>query len=191
MKWNPDYSKWLSENEMNTLQTYVDDRQDKSQVWNRYHLVISLSLQSGLRVSEMANLKVSNCCLDGNSFLRVLGKGKKVRNIIIPNTLKKLLHDHIKDNGLTENDYILTSSHGKKYSRQGLRYIFMTLCKQALNKRHTIHHSRHSYATKIYRQTKDIRMLQVQLGHSSVNTTAIYSHVDSEQILSVLDTIFT
>jgi site-specific recombinase XerD len=190
MKWNPDYSKWLSEHEIDTLQTYVDDRKNKSEVWKRYHLIVSLALQSGLRVSEMVNLKASFCCLDGNSFLRIFGKGKKWRNVIIPNTLKKLLSEHIKTNGLTENDYILTSSHTKPYSRQGLRYIFKTLCKQSLNKHHTIHHSRHSYATKLYKQTKDLRMIQIQLGHSSVNTTAIYSHVDSEQTMNALNNIF-
>ena len=190
MKWNPDYSKWLSESEMSQLEEYVNFRKDKSQVWTRFSLIICLALQSGLRVSEMANLRVGNCLLDGHSFLRVTGKGNKTRNVIIPSSLKKQIAEHVKTYGLHESDYLLTSSHNKTYTRQGLRYIFKTLCKKALGREHTIHHSRHSYATKLYRRTKDLRMIQNQLGHSSVNTTAIYSHIDTEQVQNALDGMF-
>ena len=187
MQWTPDHSKWLVGNELQAVLDYCKEKRK-----SRDFLFASLLLESGIRVSELCKLRVKNCLLDGNSFLRIeKSKGGKTRNVLIPDKLKKQISEHIKSNKLTSDDFLILSNWGKPYTRFGARKLFMQIVKEATGRKDvSIHGSRHSYASEIYRKSKDLLLVKNQLGHSSLNVSQIYMHADTEQTMNTLNNIF-
>lgn len=95
------------------------------------------------------------------------------------------------DEPLDKNDFLLVSSHGKSYSTRALQYAFkVSLTEAGLPKYYSIHSLRHSYGTYLYQRTKDLRLVQKQLGHSSIATTTIYADVTVEQTLDAVNGLF-
>ena len=94
-KWIPDSRKLMTASEMDRLKEVVRRKAESSKVWETCYCFIRLALETGLRVSEMCQLKVRDIFLDGNSFLRVQGKGNKAHNVILPKSLKDHLLNYI------------------------------------------------------------------------------------------------
>jgi site-specific recombinase XerD len=83
------------------------------------------------------------------------------------------------------------SSHRKAYSTRTLQYAFKVSLKEArLPKYYSIHASRHSYGTYLYQKTKDLRLVQKQLGHSSITTTTVYADVTVEETLDAVNGLY-
>ena len=156
-------------------------------------LIIELALGSGLRVSEMANLKVEDLYLKrGQGALHVKnGKGGKDRVVDIGSNLKKQIIEFL-DYRTTNSQYLFPSERGEKMSRSGIQQVFKKWAKKTgLPAHYSIHSLRHTYATNLYKASGyNLRLVQKQLGHSSPSITQVYADVmntDVEEALKNLE----
>ena len=142
----------------------------------------------GLRVSELVQLKISELFLD-DGFIRVIGKGNKqrltpigesaIKNILI---YKNEIRNHVKIHPNFE-DTLFINRFGKSISRVSVFTIIKTLVqKAAIKKRISPHTFRHSFATHLIDGGADLRAVQEMLGHASITTTEIYTHLDREYL---------
>jgi len=201
-KWTLDREKFLSETEVKKLRRTIEDKaladlQKGRTTWPRFWMVIDLAAGAGLRVSEIANLKIANLYLSSREpRIRVTGKGNRTRDVFISRDLMKHLVDYLEwkqtmDETIDKDDFLLMSSHRKSYSTGGLQYAFkVALNESGLPNYYSIHSLRHSYGTYLYQRTKDLRLVQKQLGHSSIATTTIYADVTVEQTLEAVNGLF-
>ena len=153
----------------------------------RNKAMLELLYATGLRVSELVNLKLENIDID-ECFVRTIGKGNKERIIPIGDVALKYLKEYIIYHRSSllkkeQNDYLFLNNHGKKMTRQG---FFKIIKKQADDKKikkdispHTL---RHSFATHLLEHGADLRSIGEMLGHSSVSTTEIYTHISNEKL---------
>lgn len=158
----------------------------------RNNVIIEVLYGCGLRVSELVNLKLSNI-YDEEQMLQVIGKGDKERWVPInPTALELLLtyihtvrsHVNIKP---SEKNYVFINRLGTHLSRN---YVFMFL-KQAvadaqIKKRISPHTLRHSFATELVENGADLRAVQEMLGHVSISTTEIYTHISRDTLRNTI-----
>lgn len=161
----------------------------------RNKAILELLYSTGLRVSELVNLKISDISLE-NATLRSITKGDKERIIPIGEYSLYYLNIYLKEyrNSFLKNknsEYVFLNNQGSSYSRQS---IFILIKKIALDKNIkkdvSPHKLRHSFATHMLENGADLRVIQEMLGHSSINTTQIYTHVASNYKKDVYDEIF-
>ena len=153
----------------------------------RNKAMLELMYSSGLRVSELVDLKLNNIDLD-NGYVRCLGKGKKERIIPIGEIaieyLKKYINEYrnsMKKGYYTENVFL--NNHGKNITRQGFFLIIKNIAKEKnRDKNITPHMLRHSFATHLLNNGANLRTIQEMLGHSSITTTQIYTNVSNDII---------
>jgi len=142
---------------------------------------------TGLRISELVNLKFVNVDLD-NALIRVIGKGSKERMVPISSESEKYLKIYIekyrnKILGTKTSEYLFISNAKKNITRQGFFKILKKECQRAgIEKEVSPHVLRHSFATHLLQGGADIRVIQELLGHSNITTTEIYTHLINEQI---------
>ena len=156
-------------------------------------LIIELALGSGLRVSEMANLKIEDLYLKrGQGSLHVKnGKGGKERVVDIGSNLKKQILEFLAYRNMNST-YLFPSERGDYMSRSGIQQVFKKWAKKSgLPPHYSIHSLRHTYATNLYKASGyNLRLVQKQLGHSSPSITQVYADVmnsDVEEALKNLE----
>jgi integrase/recombinase XerD len=156
----------------------------------RDQAILEIFYASGLRVSELADLKTTSINFEVG-FVRAVGKGSKER--IIPLGMKAreaiqryLLKARPQLLKKQTNDVLFLSRLGKKISRQSLWSVIKFYARKA-NIKKTIkpHTLRHTFATHLLEHGADLRSVQEMLGHSDISTTQIYTHVDKERLKSV------
>jgi len=131
---------------------------------------------SGLRLSELAQLRVNDLDLDELTIHIKLGKGKKDRISVIPARLKNDLNSIIAVK--SPDDYLFVSERGGNLTTRTIQKIFtQALNKSGVKKAATFHSLRHSFATHLLENGIDIRYVQELLGHANIRTTQIYTHV--------------
>ena len=152
----------------------------------KHKLMIQLMYSTGLRVSELINLKINDLEIDkGYGFVRK-GKGNKDRMFIIANSLKEDIKKFIGSKKLNEFDYLFTSRRGKKYSTSSPRQIIKKATKIAeINKKISCHTLRHSFATHLIENGYDVSTVQSLLGHNNPNTTMIYLHTANINMINI------
>ena len=157
----------------------------------RDQAIIELLYASGIRVSEMVNIKLNDIDLKSRT-IRILGKGRKERIVPFSFSCKNTLINYIKnsrDKLLSRNkmdyncEYLFLNSFGKKLTTRGVEYILKEIekktgCNYGLHP----HIFRHSFATHLLEGGADLRVIQELLGHESLNTTQIYTHVTEESL---------
>lgn len=145
-------------------------------------LIMQMLYSSGLRVSELVNLKKEDLNLDENTGWVRQGKGKKDRMFILSEKLSKKLKKFIEKH--PDNHYVFSKINPS--TTRNIQKIIQLASKNAgLNKEVHPHTLRHSFATHLLDNGVDIRKIQVLLGHASLNTTQIYTHISSEQIKNI------
>lgn len=155
----------------------------------RNKAMLELLYATGMRVSELVNLKLSNIYLD-DDLIRIIGKGSKERISPIGSTCEKYLKIYIEKyrNDFLKNkdsEYVFINNAGGKISRQGFfKNLKKIAQKQEINKEISPHTLRHSYATHLLNHGADLRIIQELLGHSDISTTEIYTHLLNEKIKS-------
>ncbi|MFZ4263428.1 site-specific tyrosine recombinase XerD [Sphingobacterium sp. HJSM2_6] len=158
----------------------------------RNKAILEILYGCGLRVSELTNLKISNLHLDVE-FIKVEGKGNKERLIPIGQQAIKYLNLYIKDvrihqpiqNG--QEDYVFLNRRGKPLSRVMIFLIIKDLASKInLQKEISPHTFRHSFASHLVEGGADLRAVQDMLGHESISTTEIYTHIDKEYLQSII-----
>jgi len=151
----------------------------------RNKAMLELMYSSGLRVSELVSLKLSNINLE-YGFVRCFGKGKKERIVPIGEIAKEYLELYINEyrtsmlkGYYTEN--IFLNNHGKEMTRQGFFLIIKKIAEEKrIDKNITPHMLRHSFATHLLNNGADLRTIQEMLGHSNISTTQIYTNVSTD-----------
>lgn len=151
----------------------------------RNKAMLELMYSSGLRVSELIDLKLSNINLE-NGYVRCMGKGKKERIVPIGEIALDYLKIYINEyrsmmlkGYYTEN--IFLNNHGKNITRQGFFLIIKSIAKEKeIDKNITPHMLRHSFATHLLNNGADLRTIQEMLGHSNISTTQIYTNISSD-----------
>jgi len=146
-------------------------------------LIISMLYSAGLRVSELVNLKVDDLNLGERTGWVRKGKGNKDRLFPISETLVKDVQVYLQGR---EHKYVF-SKDGPLTTRNIQKIILGTRKRAGLQKKVTPHTLRHSFATHLLEQGTDIRVIQSILGHSSLNTTQIYTHISSEQVKKIVN----
>ena len=177
----------LSIDEVNKLIKSIDL---SSKHGERNRAIIETIYACGLRVTELINLKISNIFFKDN-FLKIIGKGNKERLCpIADKTLNylKIYIDEIRNHSIIkekDSDIVFLNNRGSKLSRV---MIFLLLKKYAeiagIKKNISPHTLRHSFATHLIDGGADLRAIQEMLGHQSITTTEIYTHLDKEYLRS-------
>ena len=185
----PDF---FSEKEIDTLLTANEKRTDKLK--DRDQALLMLMFASGLRASEVVNLTFNQVDFD-NRIMKVSGKGNKDRLVPFTNSAKESMLNYI--NGLRKDllkedtKYIFLNSKGNKMTVRGLEYILDEIeAKTGLYGKIHPHMLRHSFATKMLNRGVDLRTIQELLGHSSIETTSIYTHVAYENMKETYEKTF-
>lgn len=156
----------------------------------RDQAILEIFYASGLRVSELADLKVGSVNFDAG-FVRAVGKGRKERIIPLGVKAQEALKKYLKSGRpklLKEpsNDFLFLSRLGKRISRQSLWAVIKHYANQAhIKKTIKPHTLRHTFATHLLEHGADLRSVQEMLGHADIATTQMYTHVDKERLKSV------
>ena len=155
----------------------------------RNRTILETLYSCGLRVSELCNLKLSDLYLE-EGFIKVEGKGSKQRLIpISPRAIRELQLYFIDRNQISikkdYEDYVFISKRGKNISRITVFHIIKTLAETiSLKKTISPHTFRHSFATHLLEGGANLRAIQCMLGHESIGTTEIYTHLDTSRLRS-------
>jgi len=190
--WELTPEKFLNPHELAILMNRAEELYVLGTTKNRKALVrdwfiINLAINTGLRRMEMCDLKVEDIKIgNGQSHLLVRhGKGDKARVVHIGKEFKSVLKKYLQwkhENGeLAADSFLLRTERSQKYCVGGIWYRWKKYCPKRL------HAARHSYGTYTYQATRNIRLVQKQLGHSKITTTAIYSDVTPDVITAGMD----
>jgi site-specific recombinase XerD len=150
----------------------------------KHKLIIALAYGSGMRVSEVINLKVKDINLNELTIHIKNAKGKKDRLTIFPEKIKNDLQILIQEK--SSDNYVFISERGGKLSERTLQKIFENGLKNAnIKKDATFHSLRHSFATHLLENGVDVRYVQELLGHQNIRTTQIYTQVTNPNIRKI------
>jgi len=171
----------LSTEEVDRLESAIDLSKPEGQ---RNKAIIEVLFSCGLRVSELVNLKLSNIFFE-EEFVRVVGKGSKERLVpISPKAIKELQYWFMDRDRLNikkgEEDYVFLNRRGAHLTRTMILIMLKRLAAEAgIQKTISPHTLRHSFATALLEGGADLRVIQALLGHESIGTTEIYTHIDT------------
>ncbi len=160
----------------------------------RNKTILELLYSSGIRISELVNIKTPNYDSE-ECLIRIMGKGSKERIVPLGDYAVNIMNDYMNNYRPLINkkhtDYVFINNRGDKISRQ---FIFKVIKKEALKKGikkdispHTL---RHTFATHLLKNGADLRIIQELLGHENISTTQIYTHVTNNKLKSDYETYF-
>lgn len=180
----------LSEEEIDNIISAIDLSNPQGE---RNRAILETLYGCGLRVSELIHLKISDLFFE-EGFIKVTGKGDKQRFVPIANTTKKYISLYRKEirnhQAISEEsqDTLFLNRRGKALSRAMIFTIVKTLAEKAgIQKTVSPHTFRHSFATHLLENGADLRAIQQMLGHESITTTEVYTHVDTSHLAKVME----
>ncbi len=184
MRYHPDY---LTVDEVTAIlkQPKPEDRNGI-----RDRAILELIYGTGIRISELINLKISSV-YDEIGFIKIVGKGNKERLVPYGRYASRAVEKYLVDEREKirpekDGDILFLSNRKKKFSRVGLWKMIKKYARKAVIKKEVTPHTfRHSFATHLIEGGADLRTVQELLGHASISTTQIYTQVDREYLLSV------
>lgn len=181
---------YVEEESLNSMLDEEELKQGYSE--NRNYLIMEILYETGIRLSELINIKVQDIDIH-NLTIKVLGKRNKERIIPISITLKEKIKQYLeyKEKEIVtineKENYLFLTKKGKKiYPKFVYRIVFYYLSKITTNKKKSPHVLRHTFATHMLNHGADLNAIKEILGHSSLNATQVYSHSS----LSKLKTIY-
>ena len=159
----------------------------------RNRAMLEMLYGSGIRVSELVNLSLSNLFFQEN-LIRVTGKGNKQRLVPMGKITKKFILFYINDSRTQQKidsvyqDIVFLNRNGKILTRQMIFTIIKQLALKAdIKKKIGPHTFRHSFATHLLENGADIRTIQILMGHENITTTEVYTHLDTQHLRSVIE----
>ncbi|MBU4376690.1 MAG: tyrosine-type recombinase/integrase [Candidatus Omnitrophica bacterium] len=199
--WSVDETKYLDLEKVRKLRKVCQQAKDKALKGNkvvpvRDWFMVELGLFTGLRVEEMVNLKVSDLHLkeEQSSLTVKKGKGDKSRTVYLPEAFKKecLFYSNWKEKAIPQSDYLFTNTKGQQLTKRALQKAFKRCLELAgLESRYSIHCLRHTYGSFLYKSSNhNLRLVQEQLGHSSIRTTQVYASLMNEEVKKAVDKIY-
>ncbi len=154
----------------------------------RDRLILEMLYATGVRVSELVNIKISDI---GDHTIKILGKGNKERIVRFGDYCDEILNMYLKDGHYklsqsSNNDYLFLNSKGEQLTDRGVRYLLdKIISKTTIEKKISPHMLRHSFATHLLNEGCDILTVQELLGHESLSATAIYTHITNDRLKEV------
>lgn len=189
--------EFLSDDEI--VQLLEANRRRTDELSSRDQAILELMFASGLRASEVVNLTLQSLYLR-ERIIRVFGKGKKERIVPFTNSCRECLEEYLnvtrrklldKNVNRSKENHVFLNSRGEKLTNRGLEYIMEEIEKKTgcYMKLHP-HKLRHSFATSLLSKGADLRTIQEFMGHESIGTTQVYTHVTYSEMKSVYDKAF-
>ena len=180
--------KYAKDNDLEKMFNVFDKETPLGQ---RNSLVLEMLYATGVRVGELVNIKV-NDINQYESSIRILGKGKKERIVFYGSYCEDILNLYLKDGyqklNKKYNEYLFLNKDGDKLSERYIRTIIDKAVRICHIDYHISPHTlRHTFATDLLNAGADLMSVKELLGHSSINTTSIYTHVTTEQLKKVYD----
>lgn len=187
--------KYLSLDDSKKLLDVTSNEDNRNS--QRDYAIITLFLNCGLRLSELVGINLQDISFD-DCKLNVIGKGNKERTIYLNKACMKAIVDYlevrpkegVKRDKKFSDKALFLSERKERIGKRTVQYIIdKSLTEAGLDtKKYSVHKLRHTAATLMYQYGKvDIRALQVLLGHESISTTEIYTHVDNEQVRDAVE----
>lgn len=179
----------LTDDEVTAIQQTFDRSLPEGE---RNYVIVEVLYGCGLRVSELVNLKLSNIYVE-EQYLQVIGKGDKERWVPINEHALKLLLDYIHlvrshvDVKAGEEKIVFLNRRGHRLTRQ-MVFIMLrdAVAKAGIKKKVSPHSLRHSFATELVENGADLRAVQEMLGHESISTTEIYTHLTRDTLRNTI-----
>jgi site-specific recombinase XerD len=166
--------KYLKHNQVLRLIDSIEDIRDK--------LIVRTIYATGVRVSELCNINIEDIDFEEHT-IRIRGKGDKMRTVFIDEDTLGELTTFI---GNRTAGPLFVGQQGKHISSRAIQHIFKHYAPQGI----TPHKIRHSYASELYKRSKNLRVVQENLGHTSIKTTEIYLHTDIDERRQVYQQYF-
>lgn len=180
----------LSLAEINDIISQIDLSKPQGE---RNRAILEILYSCGLRVSEATQLKISDLFFD-EGFIRVTGKGDKQRFVPIAGQAMKYIKIYQNEVRVKQNipseftDFLFLNRRGKPLTRAMIFTVIKGLTEKAgIRKKVSPHTFRHSFATHLLERGADLRAIQQMLGHESITTTEIYTHIDTSHLASVIE----
>jgi len=159
----------------------------------RNRAILEILYGSGIRVSELTNLSLSNLFFE-EDMIRVHGKGNKQRLVPMGGISKEFLEEYITETrknqkiSVKDKDIVFLNRRGNGLTRQMIFTLIKDLALKANVKKQVGPHTfRHSFATHLLENGADLRTIQILMGHESITTTEIYTHLDTQHLRSVIE----
>jgi integrase/recombinase XerD len=168
---------YLNQKDAGTLINGCDNTRDKA--------VISVFLYTGLRVSELVNLEIGDVDFEENIIYVHAGKGDKDRIVVMPDVCRDCVKVYMKERIKirSNNNYLFISNKKTRFNTSTVERMVKRVGERSgIAKKVTPHVLRHTFATSVLRNGGDIRFIQQILGHSSLATTQIYTHIDDSTL---------
>ncbi len=179
--------KFLYKEELDTILS-IPDKNDIIGI--RDSLILELFYSTGIRVSELSNLKIKDINFSDKKIL-ILGKGNKERMVLYGNTLDQILNLYLNKsrkvllNGET-SEYLFINKKKHRLDENTIRIIIKDILKKSgLNIKLSPHVLRHTFATDLLNNGADLRSVQELLGHENLKTTEIYTHITNERLKQI------
>lgn len=168
------------------LDKLIDTPKKDTKVGRRDILIIEMFYATGIRLSELVNIKLKDIDFKNRS-IKIKGKGSKERYVFYGHECSEYLADYINNSRSFyvkgDNEYLFLNQHGKKITQSGIEYIVKKILNQSgINVHLTPHVLRHTFATHMLNEGADLMTVKELLGHSNISTTGIYTHVSNEQL---------
>jgi len=150
----------------------------------RERLIVELLVYTGIRVSELCSLRINDIDLNGRTIRIRSGKGDKDRIVVFSEEMLPDLRSYISMiRSRMKSEFLFPTSKSKKISPVTVEKIIRRIVARAgIQKKITPHTFRHTFATSLLRNGADLRTIQILLGHSSISTTQIYTHLDENAL---------
>ena len=166
---------YLSYEELRIIFDSIDDLEKR--------LIIEIFYATGCRVSELINIKIQDIDFTKNT-IRIYGKGSKERIVYFGEYAREYLDKYLRKQ--EKSKYLFTTKKKEKYTVNEVERIIKDIVKNLSIKTHVTPHTlRHTFATHLLNNGADIKSVQELLGHSSLNTTGIYTHLTNERVKEV------
>ena len=166
------------------IEKLISATEENTDLAKRNRCMIEVLYGCGLRVSELTELQISNINFKEN-YLKIQGKGDKVRFVPLADYTEDFIKKYINNIRCNpkHSDILFLNSRGAQISRQMVFLIIKEIVRKAgIQKNISPHTFRHSFATHLLQNGADLRFIQEMLGHSSITTTEIYTHLNTEEL---------
>lgn len=172
----------------NELVEILDSIEIKDIYGLRDKLIMELLYSTGIRVSELVNIKLEDVNIN-NKEIKVIGKGNKTRIVYFDDVCFKYLNEYLSkfyEINKNKSNYLILNKNGNQITTRGIALIIDKLIKKtSIIKNISPHVLRHTFATHLLNNGCDLLTVQELLGHSSISTTGIYTHVTTSHIMDV------
>lgn len=199
--WLVNETKYLDSRRIKKLRKALKEAKETASKKNkiipvRDWFMVELGLFTGLRVEEMVNLRVSDLYLQKelSSLIVKRGKGNKSRTVYFPETFKNecLFYLNWKKKTFPQSDYLFANRNNGHLTKRALQKSFKRCFQKAgLESHYSIHCLRHTYGSFLYKSSNhNLRLVQEQLGHSSIRTTQVYAGLMDEEVQKALENLY-